>query len=151
MNYSIDLLRKIRTTYVEELDALSLEQLNHIPSSHTNNIIWNAGHVLVVQQLLCYALSDLETYLEKSFIDRYRRGSAPTTVVDQAEVDFIKKMLLESVDLLEKDLASERFVKYKQYTVGFGAVLSNITDAVTFNNTHEGLHYGYLLALKKLV
>ncbi|MGB5463369.1 MAG: DinB family protein, partial [Aureibaculum sp.] len=29
--------------------------------------------------------------------------------------------------------------------------LNNIQDAIEFNNFHEGIHLGYILALKKLV
>lgn len=144
-------LLKIRESYITELDNLSLEQMNHIPNSHKNNIIWNAGHALVVQQLLCYRLSELDCYVADDLIGRYRKGSAPQGSVDQNEVDFIKKMLIESVDLMSKDYTAGRFQKYKPYTVGFSVHLENVEDAILFNNIHEGLHYGYILALKKLI
>lgn len=151
MKEHIQLLREIRTTLVQELDALTLEQLNHIPKSHNNNIIWNIGHCLVVQQLLCYGLSNLTPYVDKSIGLKYKRGSAPEQPATQEEVDWIKAMLLKSVDLLEQDLAAEKFKTFNPYTVGFGTHLSSIEDTVRFNNVHEGLHYGYLLALKKLL
>lgn len=151
MQKHLTTLLKIRETYITELDNLTLEQMNKIPDTHKNNIIWNAGHTLVVQQLLCYRLSELDCYVTDELIGRYRKGSAPQASVDQTEVDFIKKMLIESVDLMSKDLASNRFQKYKTYTVGFGIQLESVEDAIAFNNIHEGLHYGYLLALKKLI
>lgn len=151
MKEQIQLLRNIRATLVKELDALSLEQLNYIPASHRNNIIWNIGHCLVVQQLLCYALSGIDTYVDKAMIAKYKKGSAPEQPVTQAEVDDIKSKLLASIDWLERDLEAGKFTTFKEYTVGFGAELKSVEDAITFNNIHEGLHYGYLLALKKLL
>lgn len=151
MQKELTLLRNIRTTFIKELDALTLEQLNFIPATHTNNIIWNIGHSLVVQQLLCYGLSNLELYVDKSIGTKYKRGTVPVGAVTQDEVDFIKGMLLESVDLLEQDLAAGKFEVFKPYTVGFNTHLTSVEDAIQFNNAHEGVHYGYLLALKKLL
>ncbi|WMX14122.1 DinB family protein [Aureispira sp. CCB-E] len=151
MKEHIQLLRQIRTTLVKELDGLSLEQLNYIPESHKNNIVWNIGHCLVVQQLLCYGLSNLTPYVDKSIGIKYKKGSAPEAPVTQEEVDWLKEMLLKSVDLLEKDLEEGKFQTFKPYTVGFGTHLTSIEDTVRFNNVHEGIHYGYLLALKKLL
>jgi len=147
----LNLLREIRIKLVEELDNLTLEQLNHIPESHNNNIIWNIGHCLVIQQLLCYGLSDLPNYVDKSIVIKYKKGSVPEESMTQEEVDWVKEMLLKSVDLLEKDLAEGKFKTFKPYTVGFGTHLSSIEDTIRFNNIHEGIHYGYLLALKKLL
>ena len=82
---------------------------------------------------------------------KYKNGSIPDGKTTQAEVDFIKTMLIESVDVLKKDLAASLFREYKEYTVGFGTKLTSIEDAIVFNNVHEGLHYGYILSLKKLL
>ncbi|BDS13585.1 DinB family protein [Aureispira anguillae] len=151
MKEAITLLRNIRANYVRELNQLTLDELNYIPPTHNNNIIWNIGHSLVVQQLLCYKFSNLDTYLTDPILAKYARGTAPTANVPKIEVDLIRKMLIKSVDLLEKDMAAQRFQVYKEYTVGFGAHLTSITEAITFNNVHESLHYGYLMALKKLL
>lgn len=151
MKENIRLLREIRMRLAKELDDLTLDQLNFIPETHNNNIMWNIGHCLVVQQLLCYSLSGLPPYVDKSLILKYGKGSAPETDVTQEEVDLIKDMLLKSVDLLEKDKEEGKFLTFKPHTVGFGAHLTSVEDSVRFNNAHEGLHYGYLLALKKLL
>lgn len=151
MKEDIQLLRNIRITLVKELEDLTLEQLNYIPENYNNNIIWNIGHCLVVQQLLCYALSGLPPYVEKSIGQKYKKGSAPQEPIGQEEVDWIKDMLLKSVDLLETDLKEGKFQNFNPYTVGFGTHLTSVEDSIRFNNVHEGLHYGYVLALKKLL
>lgn len=151
MEKEISLLLRIRKNLVKELESFTLEQLNFIPKGQNNNIIWNIGHSLVVQQLLCYNLSNLEPYVDKAMIANYKRGTAPKGMVMQEEVDFIKEMLFKSVDLLDGDLREGKFQVYKPYTVGFGAHLISIEDALQFNNVHEGIHYGCLLALKKML
>jgi hypothetical protein len=46
--------------------AGTLEQLNKIPEGYNNNLIWNIAHVVVVQQMLVYKLSE--------FYDDFRRN-----------------------------------------------------------------------------
>jgi hypothetical protein len=150
MDFNLQLLLNIRTAFIKELDQLSLEQLNYIPASHSNNIIWNIGHSLVIQQLICYSLSNLKAVVEKNILKKYKNGSIPEGKITQEEVDLLKRMLIESVDLLKKDLEAGVFKEYKEYTVGFGTKLTTIEDAITFNNAHEALHYGYVLSLKKI-
>ena len=41
-----------RHIYLKFLETYSLAQLNKIPDGFSNNIIWNAGHVIVSQQKL---------------------------------------------------------------------------------------------------
>jgi len=151
MKQHLVLLRNIRIALLKEIEGLTLEELNHIPSTHPNNIIWNVGHCLVIQQLLCYSLSSVYCRVEKDILVKYKNGSVPDGKTTEEEGDFIKKMLLESIDLLEKDLEDNYFKEYKEYTVGFKTRLTSTEEAIVFNNAHEGLHYGYILSLKKLL
>ncbi|MDB9932132.1 hypothetical protein OAD28_05360 [Flavobacteriales bacterium] len=52
---------------------------------------------------------------------------------------------------MEEDLNTEMFKEFKEYTTSYNVTLSNIDDAVKFNNVHEGLHLGYAMALRKMV
>ncbi|MFK7798663.1 MAG: DinB family protein [Aureispira sp.] len=151
MQEQISLHRGIRKALTEELEKLSLEQLNYVPPTHNNNIFWNITHCIAVQQVLCYRLSGLPLRVDKSIITDYSRGTHPTKAVDLKMVDEVHKLLLTSVDWLEQDLEKGIFKDYKPYTVAFGTHLTNVQQAITFNNVHEGIHCGYLLALKKLL
>jgi len=66
-----------RELYIKFLNDISLEDLGKIPTGFNNNIWWNIAHVAVTQQLLVYGLSGLEPHMSKSFIDTYRKGTAP--------------------------------------------------------------------------
>jgi len=145
------LIRNIRSRFLKELEEHSLEELNFIPSSHRNNILWNIGHSVVTQELLCYSLSGFHCNMDKELLKLYKIGTAPDGKATQKDVDVVKHWLVESVDLLEKDYNAGRFQEFKEYTVGFGTHLTCVEDAIRFNPIHEGLHYGYLLAIKKLL
>lgn len=149
MQNHIDILKATRANILKQIDGVSLEQLNLIPEGFNNNLIWNAGHVAVTQQLLCYAMSGLEVKLPKDIIANYRKGAKPEKAVSQEEVDQIKVWLTESIDWLATDLEAGIFKTFKTYPTSYGYTLTSIEDAVNFNNTHEGMHLGYIIAMKK--
>ena len=58
-------------------------------------------------------------------------------------------LLIETSKILMKDFDADFFTDYKPYTTSFGVDLKDIEDAIIFNNMHESLHYGYILAQKR--
>jgi hypothetical protein len=73
------------------LAGYTLEQLNKIPEGYNNNLIWNIAHVVVVQQMLVYKLSEFYDDLTKWL--RNIKGSKPEHIATQAEVDELKLLL----------------------------------------------------------
>lgn len=149
MKTQINILKATRQNILKAIDGLSLEALNTIPKGFNNNIIWNATHVVVTQQLLCYKLSGNKMRVSDEIVSAYKKGSTPTGPVSAEHVAQTIAWLSESIDWLEEDLDSEIFTAYKPYPTSFGFTLSSIEDAVTFNNVHEGMHLGWIGAIKK--
>ncbi|MEQ8713240.1 MAG: DinB family protein [Cyclobacteriaceae bacterium] len=143
--------RVTRANIISLVEAFSAEQLNHIPEGYNNNLAWNLGHLLVTQQLLVYRLSGLPGYLSDELIDRYRKGTKPEAPISDEEVATIKEQLLTLVDQTATDWAEGKFGEYKEYPTSFGVTLRSTADAMQFNNSHEALHLGYMMAMKKLV
>lgn len=54
---------------MEYFDKYNLEQLNKIPPRFSNNLIWNIGHLIIIQQALIYKYSDLQGYFSKEFFE----------------------------------------------------------------------------------
>jgi len=120
--------------------------------SFKNNIIWNIGHIVVTEQLLLYRLSGLPTMVSDEMIEKYKVGSKPEKFVIQEEVDEISELLFSTIKKTQEDYKNNKFVNYKEYTVSTtGNTLRNIDDAISFALFHEGMHFGYVLALRKLI
>jgi hypothetical protein len=60
----------------------TLEQLNKIRKD-TNNLIWNIAHVVVVQQMLVYKLSEFYDDFQTKWL-RNKKGSKPEHIATQA-------------------------------------------------------------------
>ncbi|MDO3693817.1 DinB family protein [Wenyingzhuangia sp. chi5] len=147
-----DILVKGRALILKLIGDFSLEQINTIPADFNNNIGWNVAHLVVTQQLLCYKLSGLETVLSDEMIERYRKGTAPNGhVINQQEWDLILKLFIELPEKLLADYNNNLFKSYSEYTTSVNVTLDGIEKAIDFNNFHEGIHLGVILALRKLV
>ncbi|MCI5059430.1 MAG: DinB family protein [Flavobacteriales bacterium] len=133
------------------MENLSLSELNHIPEGFSNNIIWNFGHIVVIQQLLCYRLSGLETLIHEQFIDSYKNGSKPVKAVGQDQYDIMKELSGQLIEKFIYDLKEKKFGNYRPYTTQYNITIQNIQEAIHFNAIHESLHLGYALALRKAI
>lgn len=131
--------------------TLSLDQLNSVPSGFNNSIAWNMGHVLATQQVLLYGLSGLQARVESHWIDRFRKGTRPDQPVTARELDQLIDLLEQSVAWAKEDFDRGIFTEFRPYTTSFGAHLTNIGEAIAFNNVHEGLHLGYVMAMKRAI
>jgi hypothetical protein len=138
-----------RNNIIKAIEHLSEEQMNTIPEGFNNNIIWNVAHVLVSQQLLCYKMANQEMSLDESFIDLFKKGSEADYEVSDEETAIIKEELLVLSAKMEEDYNSGLFENYNAYPTSYNVTLNSIEEAIQFNNVHEGLHFGYIMALKK--
>lgn len=151
MEASLKTLKINRNILINFLEKYSLEELNRIPADFNNNIIWNIGHIIVVQQRLIYALSNLPMYISDDLLNQYKPGTKPTIAATQEEVDTLKSLLISLIDNTKNDLAAGKFQTYNEFTTSTGFNLASIEDAMTFNNFHEGIHLGYILSIRKFL
>ena len=152
MDFTFQVLNNTREIFNKIIDNNSLEDLNKIPNGFNNNVIWNIGHVVVSEQLLAYRLSGLESMLSDEMINKYRKDTKPEGNVSQDEVNQIKALLFSTIEKTKEDYSNGLFKTYNEYTVSTtGNTLTNIDEALQFVAVHEGLHYGYVLALLKAV
>ena len=149
MQHPLEITRINRKMLEKVLVSHSLEQLNEVPKEFRNNLIWNIAHVIVTQQLLTYKLSGLPMMVSDEMVDLYRKGTKTERPATAEEVAEIKNLLFTTVDQTEKDLKFQIFKEYQEYPTSTGFVIHSVEEAINFNNFHEGIHIGYILALKK--
>ena len=149
MFYQFQIQQTTRNNVFQLLNNLAPRQLNFIPEGFSNNLLWNAGHILATQQLLLYSLSGQDMLLPGSFIDSFRKGTRPEEDYDEEMIDFIKEKLMPTAQQAALDYERGLFQAFKTYPTSYGIELKNIREAIQFNNVHEGLHFGYMMALRK--
>lgn len=149
MDFTFDVTIKNRMFFKSFLENFTLEQLNTVPEGFSNNIFWNIAHTIVTQQLLVYSLSEVPMLISNELVAKYKKGTKTEHAATQEEVDEIKSLLFSTIEKTKEDYSAKIFKHYNTYTLSTKSVLINVEDAITFNNFHEGIHLGYILALKK--
>jgi hypothetical protein len=140
-----------RKIYLSFLEGYSLEQLNKIPEGFNNNLVWNLGHIVVVQQLLVYRGSNQPMAVSMEMVNKYKPGSKPTEPVTQEEVNQIKELLISALAKTQEDYKNGIFTTYNEFTTSTGFHLASVQDALEFNNYHEGMHLGYMMSMRKFI
>ncbi|MXO33090.1 DinB family protein [Apibacter mensalis] len=151
MKKQFEIFKIYRKSLVQEIDDLSIEQLQKIPEGFKNNIFWNVAHTLVSQQILHYKMSGLNPLITNDWIENYQNGTFPRFVITEDEIDYLKSKLIITAEQLEEDFNEKKFESYTEFETKMGIVISSVEDAINFNNTHEALHYGIVSSMKKLV
>lgn len=154
MNKNLDKIKNFRLYLLKQIENLTEDQLNYIPSGYNNNIIWNLAHVVAAQQNMCYVRAGLPVAIEDKYFTPYMPGTKPSAFVSEEDVKAIKDLLIVSMDTLQSDLDQNKFVNYSPSVMipkvyGFG--IANIEEALEYLLYHEGYHSGCILSLKHFV
>lgn len=151
MERTFNINKTSRNILLTFLENHSLEKINTIPDGFSNNLIWNIGHIVVVQQMLVYKLSGLPMMITDEMVEKYRKGSKPEHNVAQAEVEEIKTLLFNTLEQTKKDFNENVFKNYAEFTSMSGYTMKSASDALAFNNFHEALHIGIMMQIKKFI
>jgi len=151
MEKVLSIIKQTRINFTQLVEGLSIEQLNKVPEGFNNNIIWNYAHIISAQQLLCYRLAGLPFVVDANFIEMFKKGTKPESFIDEEQVSHVKRMCSATIDKMIIDLNDSVFGNFQEYTTSYNVTLASIEDAVKFVSVHDSLHYGYAMALRRMV
>ena len=141
-------MKKIRELVNNLVTGLEKEQLFQVPDGFRNHIAWNTGHLIVTQQIIHYGLSGLDPLIPQELLDLYRKGT-DAAAGDEQSFDAVLPFLESAPLQLQEDYDAGAFETFTTYETSTGIVLHHINEAILFNNTHEGIHLGYMMAMRK--
>ncbi len=147
----LEITRITRQNVLALIDTLSYEQLIAIPSGFSNSILWNFVHNAVTHQLLTYGLVGENCTLDEEMIDKFRKGSDGKNTITEKEFTSLKQNYLNLIHQVEAGYEHLTTKEFKIYSTSYNITLHTLDEAIQFVNTHEGFHYGVMMAIKKLV
>jgi hypothetical protein len=153
MKIYLDLIRASRKKLLSYLDGLTIEQLNTIPEGFNNNLVWHVAHLVASQQMLCYRFSNNEPLVESYILDKYRNGTKPEAFIDADEFEKLKTYLTSNIDVMEEDIAKNKFRNFNAFNTTFfdGLRFESFAEILTYVPVHESLHLGFCMALKRVL
>lgn len=151
MDRQFAMLKATRQQVLDLLDACTQDQLFTIPPRFGNHILWNAAHLLATQQVLCYRFTNTPMRLDEAFVRQYGKGTVPASEQDGGLVHFVSRHLLDTVTQNQEDYHQGVFGTYRPIVTSYGITLNTLEDAICYLNLHEGMHFGQMKMLKRLV
>ncbi|KQM77895.1 hypothetical protein ASE74_15965 [Pedobacter sp. Leaf216] len=150
-DFACEILRASRIRLRQLIDKSNHEILFKIPEGFNNNIIWQIGHCITSQQRHMYMRSGLPMHITKEFMESFKIGSSPNSWKINPDVNQVKQLLIETVDLLESDLKSRKFVNYQPFELPIGFQVKNHLQALQAAIYHEAEHSGVIFTYLKLL
>ncbi len=151
VEFQLSLLENTRKRMLACTESLSEAQLHRVPPKFHNNILWNLGHAIVSQQILCYERSGLPPRVPVYFLPLFRKGTNPSQWPGRIDIEEVKSWLLESLALLREDIRNNVFKTFAAYETSTGIVLPGFAEALAYAVAHETQHLGVIQTLRKLV
>lgn len=151
MQQCFEIFSVTRSNILSLFEKYDHKELCYIPEGFNNNIIWNMGHVLTVQDALTYGLSGLPGNIGRELVDRFKKGTKGDSQLDSNVIFEVKSLLKFTATQLISDYKSGKFLSYNKYLTSYGYAPKSIQEGVLFNNVHEALHLGYMMAIGKCI
>lgn len=154
MSTKIEKIKNFRLYLLKQIENLSTQKLNKIPSGYKNNIIWNLGHMICAQQNMCYVKAGLPIAVEDKYFSPFLSGAKPESIIEENEIKNLKEIFISSIDKLQSDYDKNLFVNYSPSAAiqkAYGFEVNNVDSAIEYILHHEGIHAGYILAMKRLL
>jgi hypothetical protein len=148
MDWNHNIILKNRRLLSKFLEKFSLDQLNTVPKGYRNSIFWNVAHTVVTQQLLVYGLSNRPLLVDSDLVKTYKKDTKTVHEATEEELALVKTLLFSTIEQTKTDYDNGMFKNYTPYTTSLNVTLSTVDEAIRFNTFHEGIHLGYILAMK---
>lgn len=148
MDWNHNIILKNRRLLSKFLEKFSLDQLNTVPKGYRNSIFWNVAHTVVTQQLLVYGLSNRPLLVDSDLVKTYKKDTKTVHEATEKELALVKTLLFSTIEQTKTDYDNGMFKNFTPYTTSLNVTLSTVDEAIRFNTFHEGIHLGYILAMK---
>lgn len=146
-------LEFVRSQTLKMVSALSEEQVSIVPSGFRNHILWNLGHIAVVQDAFAFQLTGRPSMIPALYKDFFANGTSPENWTEDAP------RLAEIIEILEqqpRQIVSHLSGKLeesvsKPYKTSSGFTLDSVEGFLNFSLYHEGMHFSVIKIYKKLI
>lgn len=142
----------VRARTLKYLGDITEEQADIIPAGFKNNIRWNLGHILTVQEQLVYYFSGEKLYIPEHYPSLFANKTSPadwTSELNVPSLETLRKQLQEQTERIQKDFADRLSESVpKPFRLGEDRELKTVEELISFTLYHEGIHQGFINGLK---
>lgn len=130
------------------MEQINEEQANVIPSGFNNNLRWHIGHILTTHERLSFRLLEEKFELPEELMALFVNGTKPDDwQCTPPELPVLRKLLAEQTSRIKERMQGRIEEKLKVPFKDF----DKLGEVLIFMASHEALHAGYMMALKRAV
>ncbi len=138
--------------FIAEMVKPMMPHAEVIPAGWNNNLHWHLGHLVTVPRALTLGLLGEPLGIPDDYRKWFAKGTSPATWGDDPvpSAEHLLRELTGKSEALFDELAGKEDVPFpKTYTVTIGIDLTSVAVALPFSMSHDGIHLGLLLALRR--
>ncbi|WP_240041243.1 DinB family protein [Paenibacillus ginsengarvi] len=137
-----------RSRTLQFVSDVTEQQADIVPEGFNNNIRWNLGHILTVQERFAFRLLGEPMDLPEELMSLFGNGTKPADWQGAPPtLEELRKLLEEQNERFRERLTGRMDDKLQ---IPFRE-LDRLSDVLIFSIGHEALHAGYIQALKRAV
>lgn len=137
-----------RNRTIEIAAGVSEQHADIVPKGFKNNIRWNLGHILTIQERLAFRLMEEPLDLEKDFMGFFLKDTSPADwQAAPPELPVILKLLEEQPKRIRERLQGRL---EQPLAIPFRG-MTRLDEMLIFSIGHEAMHAGYIMAQKKAI
>lgn len=141
-------LNLVRERTLKLLELVTEETADIMPAGYNNTLRWHLGHIVTVQENLCFKLAGDPFKLPESFPGFFANGTKPADWTSQpATLAELKDILTEQPLRIKQELYNRTEDKLMQPFRG----MDTVGDMIGFSLYHEGVHTGFMMSLRKTI
>jgi hypothetical protein len=124
-----------------------------IPEKFRNHILWQAGHIYLVQERFAFLIHGFDAQLPELFKALFAPGTTPLAWTETPPslsevIDMLRKQQ-QRIQLALKDRIGEKAPS--PYTTSSGMTLETMGEFLNFSLYHEGMHFNSIKQYKVLL
>ena len=97
---------------------------------------------------MVYGLSNRPLLVDSDLVKTYKKDTKTVNEATEEELALVKTLLFSTIEQTKTDYDNGMFKNFTPYTTSLNVTLSTVDEAIRFNTFHEGIHLGYILAMK---
>lgn len=149
--FIFDQVSFVRQATLKAVENLSESQISVVPEGFNNNILWNLGHIYLVQERFVYQIPQKAAQIPNGFLELFGQGTKPSEWnVQPPALSEVLQVLKEQPTRIKEMLKDHlRDELPKPFTLPSGLTFNTIGELLTFSMYHEGMHVQTIKMLKR--
>jgi uncharacterized damage-inducible protein DinB len=135
----------VRSITLHTVDQITDEIANIIPAGFNNNIRWNLGHILIVQDQLASQFAGIPQQLAPEYLQLFANHTSPKDwKTPVPRLKDITEQLTRQTEFIKTHLENRLQEKAVKPFKRMGYEMTTIGEILSFSLHHEGMHVGVI-------